>query len=173
MRIVCFVGLVAVLLTACFLRNALWQDDAALWLDTLQKSPGKARPYAELGLYRLREGNHEGARWLLAKSIELDPFQPLPVYVNLGLAYEELDQIEPAIRTYELAIQHQPDSPTPYYNLGLLYYKTFNDLDKALLFLLKARDSARRSRMHLSGWSSATVETRTGLRGFMLYQSLK
>jgi tetratricopeptide (TPR) repeat protein len=132
-------ALIAVLLAGTIARNAVWADDGWLWNDIIEKSPRKARAYNEYGLHVLETGDFDRALRLLGRSLELDRYQP-QIYVNVGLAYERKNQIEKAIAAYERAIFVEPNDPTPYYNLGGVYYKTLKDRDKALKYYLKARD---------------------------------
>jgi len=130
--------LLGALLTVTIERNALWRDDGTIWADSLAKTR-KARGYNELGLHLLAIGNSEGAYRTFAHSLALNAYQPT-VYINLGIALERLNRIPEAISAYERAIRFQPDDPAPYYNAGILYYNVLHDRQKALSYLLKAKD---------------------------------
>jgi tetratricopeptide (TPR) repeat protein len=132
-------ALIAILLAATIARNAVWADDGRLWNDIIEKAPRKARAYNEYGLHVLDTGDPMKAIRLLGRSLELDRYQP-QVYVNIGLAYEKLNMIDKAIATYEMAIFTEPTDPTPYYNLGGVYYNRLKDRERALGYFLKARD---------------------------------
>jgi tetratricopeptide (TPR) repeat protein len=132
-------ALLAALAAVSFARNEIWYDEGRTWEDIIAKSPRKARAYNELGLHLLNKGDHAGALRVLARSLELNPYQP-QIYINLGLVFEKTNQIEKAINAYERAISYQPDDPTAYYNLGVLNYTTLKNTNKALGFLLRARD---------------------------------
>jgi tetratricopeptide (TPR) repeat protein len=132
-------ALIAALAAATAARNDVWRDEGSTWMDIIQKSPRKARAYNELGLHLLDKGDHAGALRVLGRSLELNPYQP-QVYVNLGLAFERTNQVEKAINAYERAMSYQPDDPTAYYNLGVLTFTTLKDRNKALGYLLRARD---------------------------------
>jgi len=131
-------AIIALLLAVTIARNAVWADDGRLWNDIIEKSPRKARAYNEYGLHVL-DGDPGRAIKLLGKSLELDRYQP-QIYINIGLAYEKIGQIEKAVSAYELALFIGPTDPIAYYNLGVLYYQKLNDRDKALTYFLKARD---------------------------------
>lgn len=120
-------------------RNTVWTDDGTLWLDTIRRSPQKARGYNELGLHAIQAHNYELAIDAFTRSLGIDPYLP-HAYINLGLAYEGLNRTDMAIRTYEKAMDIDPGDPTAYYNLGLLYYRVKKDRQKALGLFLKARD---------------------------------
>lgn len=132
-------ALLAVLVAVSFARNEVWRDEGRTWEDIIQKSPRKARAYNELGLHLLDGGDHAGALRVLGRSLELNPYQP-QVYINLGIAFERTNQVEKAIKAYELALSYQPNDPTAYYNLGVLNYTTLKDRNKALGYLIRARD---------------------------------
>ena len=131
--------LIVLLLAVTIVRNAVWADDGRLWNDIIEKSPRKARAYNEYGLHVLDAGDYEKALRLLSRSIELNRYQP-QVYVNMGLAYERMNLLEKAIATYEMAIFVEPNDPTPYYNLGVVYYNRLKERERALGYFLKARD---------------------------------
>jgi len=132
-------ALLAALIAFTCARNEVWVDEGRTWEDIIQKSPRKARAYNELGLHLLDTRDNAGALRVLGRSLELNPYQP-QVYINLGLAFERTNQIEKAVNAYERAMSYQPDDPTAYYNLGVLTYTTLKDRNKALGYLLRARD---------------------------------
>jgi len=131
--------LLVVLMMTCFVRNAAWQNDATLWLDTAIKSPNKPRGYNEIALFHIDRREYQQAFEPLQRSLKLDPYQPTP-YINLGLAYEGVGLPDKAMEAYQRVISISPDDPTAYYNLGLIYYNSKNDRAKALELLLQARD---------------------------------
>jgi tetratricopeptide (TPR) repeat protein len=138
MRFMFSMVILLALTAASSARNALWQSDATIWGPTLETFPRKARGYNEVGLYLLEQGKYDDAYLFLRRSLELDPYQP--IWNNLGQAYEGLGQIDQAIKTFERAIWSTPNDATAYYNLGKLYLNRLRDRDKAMGYLLKARD---------------------------------
>ncbi len=139
MQIVFSIGLLLILLITSFLRNSLWGDEGKLWLDTINKSPKKARGYNELGLEAINSKNYTLALDAFTRALKLDPYLS-QTYVNIGLVYEGLNQIDEAIAAYERSTRMNPVDPVPYYNMGILYYKSKQDRQKALDLFLKARD---------------------------------
>jgi tetratricopeptide (TPR) repeat protein len=135
--------LIAVLLIACagssFARNILWHDDLALWTDTLEKSPKKARGLNELGIYYADRHEYENAVKVLQLSLSIDKYQPR-IYTNLGVAYEGLQRYDLARNMYQMAIGTEPDDPTGYYNLGVILYRNLKSPDEAFRMFEKARD---------------------------------
>jgi tetratricopeptide (TPR) repeat protein/predicted Ser/Thr protein kinase len=70
------------------------------------------------------------------KIVRLAPNEPY-LYVDLGRAYEKNDQLKPGIESYETAIAREPQNPTPYLRVGVLYgdrlevAKAMESFDKA------------------------------------------
>lgn len=59
---ICIYILVILLLsTGAYLRNQVWKSDAGLWADCVMKSPGKARPYNNLGRAVADQGRYREA----------------------------------------------------------------------------------------------------------------
>ena len=132
-------AVIIILALTSFSRNSFWRDDGSLWQDAIRKAPNKARGYNELGLHYIHVKDYPAALQALNRSIQINRYE-VAVYINLGLTYEGLNQTDKAIEAYELAIFMKPDEPTPYYNLGHLYYNTLKDREKAFQYFLKARD---------------------------------
>lgn len=148
MRTIIGTLLLAILVIATIERNITWKDDGTLWVDTINKSPRKSRGYNELGLHAIQVRDYALALKAFTRSLELNPYLS-NAYLNIGLAYEGLGQIDLAISTYEKAIVMEKD-PIGYYNLGLVYYKKKHDHQKALELFLKARDlNPREPDVHL------------------------
>ena len=58
---VCFCAIVLVLSSMAYRRNAVWHDAVTLWTDVIQKSPGKARGYANLASFYTEQGKFDQA----------------------------------------------------------------------------------------------------------------
>ena len=61
LELVVFFPVVALLAWGAHSRNRVWNEALDLWKDTVRKSPGKARPYGNLGLAYLNAGDYEKA----------------------------------------------------------------------------------------------------------------
>jgi len=131
--------LLVVLLISTFVRNAVWRNDATLWLDAARQSPTKPRGYNEIGLFYIDRHEYQKAFEPLQRSLQLDPYQPT-IYINLGLAFEGVGLPDKAMDIYLRFISMNPDDATAYYNLGRLYYTIRKDRAGALEMMLKARD---------------------------------
>jgi hypothetical protein len=78
------VALLGVLATATFLRNRDYADEVTLWRATVAASPGKARPWNNLGFALAQRGDDAGARAAYARALALDPTD-IKARVNLEL----------------------------------------------------------------------------------------
>ncbi len=99
-RFECGAYLLLAVLVTCYTvgtvkRNRAWSSIEALWKDSAEKSPGKARPQANLG-FRYLEMYQEGlkgpavlddAEAHLARAVELKPNHDV-AYLNLGLVHQ-------------------------------------------------------------------------------------
>lgn len=112
--------IMAVLSVATYKRNTIWRDDLALWSDTVEKSPLKARPHYNLGNSFYLRGRTKEALKEFRTAIQVNP-EYADAYLNLGVAYASLGVEDGAERALRKAIQLKPYDAESYYNLGLLY----------------------------------------------------
>ncbi|MBU0688104.1 MAG: hypothetical protein KJ850_11205 [Gammaproteobacteria bacterium] len=81
-----FLSVLITLLFACSLltiqRNQDYRSEIALWEDTVQKSPGKARVHNNLGHAYLLDGRDEDARQEFESALRIDP-QHAEAFANL------------------------------------------------------------------------------------------
>ena len=115
--------------------------------------PHDVRLLALLILARLYESGEDSkeARDLLDEALTTLPKEPdtvATIYFQLGYLYQvrEPPNLPAAEKYYTLAILYDPDSPTPYYNRGLVYWVR-DELDEAIddyseSLLRKPRDPA-------------------------------
>lgn len=82
----------AMLLTMA--RLTVWQSPLALWRDATDKSPGKARPWVNLGVAHQLEGRLERAVEAYCRALALAPNDDL-VRDNLELALLDLGRLDP------------------------------------------------------------------------------
>ena len=79
-------GIVLLLGGAAFARNQVWHSWYSIWLDAKEKSPRKARPYTNIGVYYGKQGLHAEAIREFETAVLLDPTS-LEAIDNLGQAY--------------------------------------------------------------------------------------
>jgi tetratricopeptide (TPR) repeat protein len=84
-------------------RNTVWQNEATLWKDTIQKSPRAAMPHNNLGTIYTTQKRLDDAEREFKIAIQLKP-DYLTAYHNLGVAYEQHHRWEEAIRTFQTAL---------------------------------------------------------------------
>lgn len=109
--------LLAVLSTTAFARNAVWANEEKFWLEDIQHSPSKGRPYYSLGVYYALRNEHDKAVPYYIKAIELWP-NFADAYSNLGKSLENTGHMKDAIFYYEKAVELDPTLPQALNNLG-------------------------------------------------------
>jgi len=156
-------------------RNVLWNNDRALWEDSLEKAPNNARSLSILGIYFLQRHEYAVAVAVLQLSLSTDPYQPR-IYSNLGLAYQGLERFDLARDMYTLAIGTEPDNAIPYFNLGVITFNRLHDLNTACELFHKARDRNPLDpdvHVYLSRCYQDVGDTKQSDEELRLYRSLK
>lgn len=92
------IAAVVALSWATCLRNEVWRDSVTLWEDTAAKSPGKSRPWGNLGTAYARAGNQVKAIECYRRSLLIDPRNQVDL-LNLANSYLASNQPE---KTLEL-----------------------------------------------------------------------
>lgn len=108
-----------------FARNSLWLSPVAIWEDTAEKSPGKARVHYNLAKAYEVEGRFMEAANSYLRSAALLPGGLSEVHArfNLGILYERMGLDSDAIEQYLTAASVMPQdhaAADPLYNLGVL-----------------------------------------------------
>jgi len=98
-------------------RNFAWRDEISLWRDTCRKSPGKGRPFNNLGYVYNRAGDYRRARESLRRALENFPGYA-EARVNLAISLKNLDRPEEAEKNCREALRLKPDYPEGYNCLG-------------------------------------------------------
>jgi tetratricopeptide (TPR) repeat protein len=105
--------------TGTFERNFVWKDDYNLWADTVKKAPGAALAHNGYGAALASRGRYDEAIKEYFKVLSLH--EDYQVHNNLGLLYEETNQLGNAVAQYNLAIRINPLCADCYYNLGIAF----------------------------------------------------
>ena len=105
---------------ATYARNYIWQSEATLWEDVLQKSPRTARPHVILGNALMSEGEIDRAIEHFETAAKLEP-DLAEVYNSLGCAYNSKGLVDKAIEYFRIAIKLKPDITEAHINLGVIY----------------------------------------------------
>ncbi len=90
-------------------RNRIWNDDLALWLDTVSKSPSKDRPHYNLGVAFVHKGRTREAETEFKKAVDLNPQYDFG-YAGLGYCAEVRSNFAAALSYYRKALQFNPDN---------------------------------------------------------------
>lgn len=117
-------------------RNELWNDPAAMWTDSINKSPQKDRPYLARGSFYLHNNLFDLSIADMKKVTQINPnsFKALD---NLGFAYQEKGDYQSALDYHNKAIRINPNFATAYNNRGVCYIY-LQDWDSAEKDFLKA-----------------------------------
>jgi len=105
-----------------YLRNAVWQDDIALWKDVISKSPGKARAYHEIGVAYYNKGMIDESIWGFETAVKLSPNYVL-AHSNLAAAYYKKGRFDDSIREIRLTMMFGNEKAESYCNIGAIYLK--------------------------------------------------
>jgi tetratricopeptide (TPR) repeat protein len=119
-RAVAAVTVVAIMAlgTATFMRNEVWHSKISLWKDAMNKSPGKVRPYNNLGASLSDAGRPDEAIAVLSKALVVDPGHASSYY-NLGRVYlEAKNDPDKAIALFRRAIALRPHYDDAFVNLA-------------------------------------------------------
>jgi tetratricopeptide (TPR) repeat protein len=114
------IGLLAI---GAYSRNRVWSDEILLWTDSVEKSPKKARPYVNLGLAHINDGDYKKAFEVTQQAIQLDP-KNAAAFQNLSIIYEKWDNLEQAVRMGQKAIELDQKNYVTYLTLGGIYLKS-------------------------------------------------
>ena len=125
-----FGTVIVILAGATIARNATWQSRIAIWEDVVNKSPGKARGYNDLGNAYNRAGLLAKAEEAYNRAITLDP-DNFDAHNDRAIMYAKDNQIEKAIEEFKKAIALNATYAKPHTNLGVIYAQS-NQLEKAI-----------------------------------------
>ncbi len=108
--------------TATHLRNRLWQNPVALWLEAVQCNPHNARAHNNLGKALMDLGNYAEARKAFGVALQLNP-KSFDAQLNLGLALARQGLVGEALPAFQQSLALRPEDPKALYNIALAYHK--------------------------------------------------
>jgi len=117
-------------------RNEVWKTPVTLWSDAVRKSPGKPRPYNNLGFSYYREGDFEEAIRNYRKALRLFPGY-LRAMNNLGAIFFDEGKLEEAEKLFLKALKANPENSQALNNLGSVRFRE-GKLDEAERLMEKA-----------------------------------
>lgn len=116
--------------TATWSRNHLWTSPLLLWMDSVRKSPEKARPHYNLGTCLNDAGAPEAALAPLKRAVTLQP-DFADAWHNLAAAHASLGAFPEAIAAYRRALILQPQLWQAHNGLGVVLMK-IGKVDEAI-----------------------------------------
>ncbi len=131
-------------------RNTIWQDHLSFWRDIARKSPGKARPHANLAVALEGRGQLAAAIRENRIAIQLAPTYAF-AHLNLGTDLISAGEYQKGIGHIKKALAFSPKIPNASGNLGLAYLQ-LGKIRKAILSFkkeLSANPQNRQTRRHL------------------------
>ena len=117
------ISVVVLLLSAgTYWRNKVWNNQIDLQIDSIRKSPKKARPYTNLTYAYINAGIYDKALETGQKALQLDP-KAAYAYYNLSIAYQKTGDLDKAIAMAGKAIDLDPHLHMVHYSLGGIYFE--------------------------------------------------
>jgi tetratricopeptide (TPR) repeat protein len=116
---------VLILSGATYARNTVWMSKVSLWEDVVSKSPDKARPRNNLGVFYYEAGYLDKAGREFQAALKINPGYP-DAHYNLGNIHLASGRIDEALREFQTAVKLKPDYADAHNNLGTLYARRGN-----------------------------------------------
>ena len=114
-------GIAALVLTVLgvvtWQRTWVYQDQAALWADTLAKNPNTWAGYSNYGYVALTKGQLDQAVVDFRKAIAINPHYA-EAYNNMGVAFGQSNRLDEAIEAIHHALALEPEYYDAHNNLG-------------------------------------------------------
>ncbi|MBF0343505.1 MAG: tetratricopeptide repeat protein [Nitrospirae bacterium] len=107
---------------ATYKRNEVWRNKISMWSDVVSKSPNKARPHYNLGVFSGEAGDIKTAFSQYQIALKLNP-DYIEAHNNIGYIYEGRGNLDEAIKEYQTAIKLFPDYAEAHNNVGNVCYK--------------------------------------------------
>jgi tetratricopeptide (TPR) repeat protein len=101
-----------------FERNKDWSDEITLYRDCVEKAPGKARPYNNLGAALMRDGSLAEAVEHLQTALNIKP-DFVDAHYNLGYALSRQGNLKAGIYQFGETLRLDPDNLKALNNMGV------------------------------------------------------
>jgi tetratricopeptide (TPR) repeat protein len=107
-------------------RNKVWRTEESLWLDAAKKSPGSARPVANLAHRLVWGSNPDAAKYrkaleLTRRSLSLEGHRNelvAPTLGNMAIIYSKLGELRTSIEYYKKALAISPENAKLRFNFS-------------------------------------------------------
>ncbi len=103
-------------------RNKIWQNEIALWTDSVEKSPSKMRPHINLGAALLRDAYVDRAMYQYLYALALNP-RFAAGYNGMGFCLLNKGRLVSAEKNFRMAVSIDPELVDPKTGLGIVYYQ--------------------------------------------------
>jgi len=113
-----------------FERGKVWKNGTALFTDVIKKYPEQSLGWRQRGNSFLLKKDYKSALFDFDRSIKLG-CKEAGLYVNMGIAKENLGYAKEALSDYDTAIKINPNSSSFWFIRGALLYDK-GELDKAI-----------------------------------------
>jgi tetratricopeptide (TPR) repeat protein len=100
-------------------RNDVWRSPILIWMDCIEKSPQKPRPYNNLGVALADMGHHREAVDQYRRALQIDPRYE-NAHTNLGRALATLGDVDAAISHFNTALNINPNNYVAHNNMGVV-----------------------------------------------------
>ena len=100
-------------------RNAVYENEALIWQDAVDKAPDNERAHNNLGLALTKYKRIDEAAVHYHRALEIKP-DFADAHNNLGLFLAERGRLDEAIAEYQKAIENKADFAEAYNNFGLV-----------------------------------------------------
>ena len=115
-----FLGAVAIMFSIwTYERNGTWSDEVTLWQDCVKKSPNKARPHNNLGLYLSERSRSEDAMRHYSEALRIKP-DYAEAHNNMCAVLYNQGRIQEAFTHCTAALRMKPGYADAQNNLGIV-----------------------------------------------------
>jgi tetratricopeptide (TPR) repeat protein len=129
--------LIAILAVLTFNRNKVWQNEMALWTDTLQKSPSSFIAHFNMGLDHDKKGNAQEAVTEYLTAVSINPsFADAELHFRIGHLSHRIGKLVDAEKSYLQATRLKPDHVGALSNLAVIYAGR-GDMERAIPLMEK------------------------------------
>jgi len=118
LRVLIGAVLIALLGTATYLRNRVWQDEITLWSDVVAKNGNSSRAHNNLGIALAATGRLDDAVQHYTEAVRIDP-NNAPAHSNLGLVLRSQGRLQEAAAHFREVVRIVPTNAAARDTLGL------------------------------------------------------